>query len=566
MSTVKKFSATEKAVFAAFAIIMSVSALVLLWNVNQNFLVPVPARGGTLSEGVIGTPRFINPVLALNDVDRDLTSLVYSGLMKVENGELVPDLAKKYVISPDGLTYTFTLKDNLVFQDGTPITTDDVEFTVQKAQDALLNSPKRANWDGIVIEKISASQIRFVLKKPYAPFIENTTMGILPKHIWKNVDVPQFTFSQFNIQPIGSGPYIVKNINRDSGGLPQSYELVPFKKYVGGEAYISSLVINFYPDESSRLDAYKYGSIESMNSVSSQDATDLKSDTTNIVTAPLPRVFGVFFNQTQAPVLANKEVRQALDMALDREAIVADVLGGYGTEIYSPIPAGIMGSGTSTPPSAVANLATSTRISSAKKILEQNGWTLNANGVYEKKSKKDTQTLEFSLSTSNAPELKKTADLIKQQWAAIGANVTVKIFETGDLNQNVIRARKYDALLFGEIIGRDLDLFAFWHSSQRNDPGLNIALYANSKVDKLLEDARTIADNNRRLDKYSQVEDAIAADIPAVFTYSPDFIYILPERVQGVTINHITTPEDRFNGINKWYIDTDQVWKVFVNN
>src|SRR6185369_17927164 len=116
--------------------------------------------------------------------------------------------------------------------------------------------------------------------------------------------------------------------------------------------------------------------------------------------------------------------------------------------------------------------------------------------------KKDVRKLQFSISTGNAPELAKTAELIKDDLAAVGIKVDIKTFETGNLNQNVIRPRKYDALLFGEIINNESDLFAFWHSSQRKDPGLNVAMYTNAKVDKILEDAFVTADEETRVKKY----------------------------------------------------------------
>ena len=189
---------------------------------------------------------------------------------------------------------------------------------------------------------------------------------------------------------------------------------------------------------------------------------------------------------------------------------------------------------------------------------------MNANGVMEKKDKKGAvQTLEFSIATADSPDLKETADLIKSQWQKIGAKVTVKVFEYGDLYQNIIATRKYDALLFGESVGKDLDLYAFWHSSQRNSPGLNVALYVNSKVDTLLESARTTTDDDAKAKIYSQFESIIQADVPAIFLYSPEFIYIVPNRVHGMNLESVTVPSDRFYGINKWYVATDSVWKIF---
>lgn len=148
---------------------------------------------------------------------------------------------------------------------------------------------------------------------------------------------------------------------------------------------------------------------------------------------------------------------------------------------------------------------------------------------------------------------------------AIGIKVDVKTFESGNLNQGVIRPRKYDALLFGQIINNESDLFAFWHSSQRIDPGLNIAMYTNSKVDKILEDAYITINKESRINKYTQFETEIKKDSPAVFLYSPSLIYIKKENIEGVNISHVTSPAERWNSVYKWYVDTDNVWKIFTN-
>lgn len=141
--------------------------------------------------------------------------------------------------------------------------------------------------------------------------------------------------------------------------------------------------------------------------------------------------------------------------------------------------------------------------------------------------------------------------------------VDVKTFEIGNLNQSVIRPRKYDALLFGQIINHESDLFAFWHSSQRKDPGLNVAMYTNAKVDKILEDAFTTTDAGERTGKYAQFEDEVEKDMPAVFLYSPSFIYVVSKDLGNVDIGHMISPADRFLNAYVWYTEKDNVWKVF---
>ena len=549
----------EKIILLVLIIMLGIGVLGFLWKINALFLVEVPADGGTLREGIIGTPRFINPLLAISEADRDLTALIYSGLMRSDgHGGLIPDLAEKYEISEDGLSYTFTIKSNAIWHDGKPVTSDDVIFTIQQVKNPNLKSPRRANWEGVEVEKIDERTVRFWLKRQYAPFIENTTLGILPKHLWKDVAVEEMGFNELNIQPIGSGPYRIDKLSRNSSGIITSYELERNKNFVLGKPHIKKLIFKFYSSEKELLSAYKNKEIDSMGSVSPQNIAELTKSKRGVVkTLTLPRTFGVFFNQNNAPIFSKYEVRKALNVATDKERIIKEVLAGFGTVLNSPIPPGTFGA-----LDIESSVASTTQ---AQNILKAAGWEYNQEEkVFEKESskKKETMRLEFSLATSDAPELVHTAELLKTFWEELGAKVNVKIFEIGDLNQNIIRPRKYDALLFGEVVGSgDPDPFAFWHSSQRNDPGLNIALYANSKVDKLLEEARAISDPEKRKEKYELFQKEIQADLPAVFLYSPHYLYIVPESLKGFETYNITMPHERFSQIHNWYIKTRKIYQ-----
>ncbi len=556
---IKNFSSTEKFVFAIFTIIALISSMVMALSINNMFLVPIPNHGGKMAEGVVGLPRYINPVLAITDVDKDLSNLIYSGLMKYDkDGRLVTDMAEKYSVSDDGLIYSFTLKSDLRFHDGIPVTTDDVEFTIQKIEDAIIKSPKRADWANIGIKKINSREIQFILKQPYTPFLSNTTVGILPKHIWSKVSPEQFIFSQYNLEPIGTGPYRLGNIKRDKGGIPEYYGLYSFSRYDGGEAYINEFDMYFYPNEKLATDAYKSDTIQAIARISPTEASSIATTSSNIhiLHYPLPRIFGIFFNQNQAPIFTNDSVRKALNISAPKDKIIDDVLHGYAIRSDSPLPIDNI------PKLEKENQEQN--ISTAKDILTKDGFSLGSDGVMEKKDKKGTIRLEFSIATVDSPDLKQVAEIIRNEWIKIGVKVNIKVFEYGDLYQNIISMRKYDALLFGETIGKDVDLYAFWHSSQRNAPGLNIAMYVNSKVDKLLEDARESLDEKIKADKYSQFETIIKNETPAIFLYSPEFIYIVSDKVKGLNINELNSPSDRFYGINKWYTETEDVWKIFV--
>lgn len=558
----KILSLKEKIAFLAFTAVFGISMLFIASDLSGKLLTEIPVSGGTLTEGVIGTPRFINPILAVSDTDRDMTALIYSGLLRPdEKGGLNLDMAEKYEISEDGLLYTFTLRQELVWHDNKPITSDDIIFTINQLKDSRIKSSKRAGWEGVKIKKIDDRTVRFILAKPYTPFLENAAIGILPKHIWEKIHPEQISFSKFNIEPIGSGPYKVKKISRNSSGIISSYILKPNKKFILGKPLIKKLELKFYPSEKELLEAYKKGDVDSISAISPQAAEKIKKSGDILKTPSLPRVFGVFFNHNNAKIFAKEETRKALNLATDKNRIITEVLEGYGVKLDYPIPPGIFGALDTEEAGDF-----SADVERAKSLLKKNGWKLNEEtGILEKKIKKETLEFRFSLSTSDTPELKQTAELLKSMWKNIGVEVEIKIFEIGDLSQNVIRPRKYEALLFGEIIGRDPDPFAFWHSSQRNDPGLNIAMYANITVDGLLEEARAISDKDERNKKYKEFQKEVAKDMPAIFLYSPRFIYIIPEFLKmRDEIKNITIPSERFSQIHKWYIKTRKIPKIFA--
>lgn len=557
------FSKKEWIFFAGLMITLLTSTLLILESVNKSLMVSVPLRGGSITEGIIGAPRFVNPVLANSPADLDLTSLIYSGLMrKNADGILIPDLAKNYEMSKDGLTYTFTLKDKIYFQDGKPVTADDVVFTINEVKDSIIQSPHQVDWNGVTVQKINDKTIQFTLKQPFASFLENATLGIMPSYLWNNSPIE---LNNANTNPIGSGPYLIKNIIKESSGVIDSYELAPFKKFALGEPYLENLNLDFYSNEDDLMNALQDGTVDQISSITPINADILKERNYQIESSVLPRIFGLFFNQNVNDLFTDKIIKNAIDQTIDKNKIVREVLLGYGMTIDSPIPPNLLSGQTAI---GENNIPREEILQNTQASLAKDGWVKGPDGFLQKtvtgkNKKKTTKTLEFSISTSDAPELVKTAELIKQDLELIGMKVDLKTFAVGNLNQDVIRPRNYDALLFGEIINRESDLYAFWHSSQRKDPGLNVASYTNAKVDKLLENGSATLDEQGRTKEYLQFEDEIKKDVPAVFLYSPNFIYVVSPNLKGLSLNHLNTPKDRFANVYLWYTKTENVWKIF---
>jgi len=581
-SLLKRFSPSERLLLYLLSAILGLSTLLMLAGLNTAASVSIPAEGGTLAEGEVGPARFINPLLTLSQPDQDLAALVYSGLMRaLPDGSIVPDLAASYAVSPDGRTYTFKLRPDAQFHDGSKLTAADVLYTVREATDPNINSPRRADWVGVAVSSPDPLTVVFTLPHAYAPFIQNTTLGILPKALWENISAEEFPFSPLNTHPVGSGPYKIEKVSADSTGAAVRYDLVPFDRFTLGSPYLSRISFVFFPSEDALVKALNAGEIDAAAGISPADLSSLKRTGAALASTPLPRVFGVFFNQSKNAVLSDPSVRQALDAAVDKQAVIAENLHGFGVQLDGPIPPNSSGNTEPAEPrplgealaaaakTAAAGVSAADQANSARAILQKGGWTWEAaSGAWTKNAGKGAsggkRTLSFTLATANQPELVATAHALAAEWKAAGINAAVQVYPLSELNATVIRPRAYDALLFGEVVGPQLDLYAFWHSSQRNDPGLNLAMYANAKTDALLAQARATTDAGARGGLYAQFAALVVKDTPAVFLYAPDFLYVVPQRLHGVALGSFTSPADRFANVYRWYTDTENVWAIFA--
>lgn len=575
------FTRKQSAIFFTLITISAVLLVVILIKINSTFIVSVPVSGGTINEGIIGTPTLINPVSAVSDADKDLTALVYSGLMRKDtDGKLIPDLAEDYPeISADGKNYTFKLKSDLEFQDGEKITAQDVIFTIEKIKDPIVKSPRKSDWDGVSVYSTDDLTVVFTLAQPYISFLDNTTIGILPSHLWKDININEFNINPLNsIKAIGSGPYKIISVSKNKDGMPEEYKLKRFNKFALGKPLIKYINILSFANEKELIKALMNGSIDQAGGISSENSEALEDDGYTIHTAVLPRIFGIFFNTEKNKIFSDENVVKAIDKGIDRQEIVNKVLGGYGSIIHNPVPNDIVYD---------ENIKEYERsnIEEANAILDKAGWKIGDDGIRVKggttskvitkkvKGKTVKQTvssqapvtrLSFSMTTGDTPELKQATELIREQLNKIGIEVNVdKVYETGQLNQ-LIRAREYDALFFGQSINHESGFYSFWHSSNRKDPGLNIAMYNNPKVDNILELIQKIQNEEDRINKYESLKKEFDAKIPAILIYSPKYLYATSPRLNNIELNTITISSDRFSTIYKWAADHDKVWKIFV--
>lgn len=543
----KYLSKREKWTLAGLALLCLASVIFLGIRLVYLRMDVVPAYSGEYAEGLVGEPQYINPILAqTNDVDMDISRLVFSGLFRYnEQMEFTPELAERYEISEDKKVYTVYLKDNLRWHDGEPLTASDVIFTVTSIQDPSYKSPLYSSFRGVTIEEVDSKTVRFTLGEAYAPFLGMLTFGILPEHTWSEIPAQSANLAEYNIKPVGSGPFQFKSLTKDKNGNIKSYTLVRNENFYGKKPFLDKVIFKFYADFPALLDALRNKNIEGIGFLPEEYRDSLQSGQVKEYLLDMPQYTAIFFNQKSSEVLKDAAVRQALAKSLDKNELVEEVFGSDAEVIDSPILPGFVGYS--------ENIKTNSFDAAAAKALLDNDGYKFVDGIVRKK---DDQTLKITLTTVDRPDYIKAAEKIKTAWEGLGVQVDLQTVAAARLQREVIRPRAFEALMASTIVGFDPDPFPFWHSSQAEDPGLNLAQYANRKADKLIEDARQTDDAGKRSEAYIEFQNILTEDVPAIFLYSPRYAYFVGEEIKGMNLSRISIPSDRFAGITNWYKKT----------
>ena len=406
----KVLNKKERTTFSVFLILAIISFSFLTINSYLQYTKVQPALGGSYSEGLVGQPRFLNPIYAqTNDIDRDLVEILFSGLMKhAPNGELVHQLAKKYQILEDGeggKVYEFTLKDNLVWHDKEPLTVDDVIFTIETIQNPDFKSPLRISWSGIKVDKISDTTLRFSLQKPSSIFLEYCTVKIMPEHIWKSISPENFPLSTYNLKPIGSGPYKLESLEQDSEGKIELLNLARNPFYFEEGPYIPKITFHFFDNQEDLLKAYLNGKIKGF-ALSSPENLPKFNLGLKMYSFSLPRYFALFLNPENSKPLSEDVIKKALNYGIDKQAIIQELLLGYGKIVHSPVMPEIY---KLKQPSEIYQF----NQEKAKQILDEAGWFQeNEDGYRIKYTKKSTSfqfksNLQLKSSGNEVTELQK---------------------------------------------------------------------------------------------------------------------------------------------------------------
>lgn len=504
-----------------------------------------PLAGGQYTEAVVGQVKTVNPILPDNSASADAVKLVFSGLTKfTAGGELEGDLATDWKVSEDGKAYTFHLRHNVVWHDGVPFTSQDVLFTLAAIQNPDTRSPLALSWQGVKVDAPDDFTVVFSLPKPYTPFINTTTVGILPRHLLENTEPRMMRVATFNQRPVGTGPFKLSRLDVEAGELVFTRN----DSYFNGKPLLDQVTLRTFSTGDQAYQAYSRRQVQGVSRLRPNQLEDAqKTGTMKIYEAGVPDQVGVFFHTTSG-VTADKTVRAALAQATDRRAIIDKQFNGLANGLSGPLnTSGLNLAG-------IPHQANFNQIA-ARQTLEAGGWKLNREGVRVK----DGKLLEIKMVTQSDTAYGEVAKQVAQQWKAVGAKVDVQEVDATSLQQSYIRPRHYDAILYGINVGSDPDVYAYWHSSQASDPGLNLSSYASSVADKALEGGRTLRDTATRSAKYKAFVQTWVSDNPAVMLYAPTYLYGVDDTVHGISIGRLVTPSDRLDGIEHWAVKVKSV-------
>lgn len=556
----KKFlNPKENLVIKICVLIILVNLGFLAWRFYAKHLVLSPTSGGEYSEGVVGYPKTINPLYAANrDVDSDLSYLIYSRLFNYDGqGRLRPDLASNMDISPDGKEYTVKIKEGVKWHDNESLDADDIIFTFNLIQDPEFRSALRASLDGVSIEKIDDLTIKFTLPQSYAAFADSLTFGILPEHIWSNVGPSAATVSELNLKPIGSGPFKFESLSKNKNGRIKEYRLERNDDYYERPPYLKNIVFNFFPDINELVSAFNDGQVDGLSYIPLEFRKELLAQNSLVFhELKLPKIKAIFLNPAQNKSLSSAKVRQALSQSINRQELISGIFGDSVWILNGPIPV--------SSPFYNDQLSTPEYNSDlAASLLKEALTVTTVSGRGSKKtSSTEVGSLELKLSAVDTSENQLVAQKIKTDWEKIGVKVDLEFVSPEVVSNDIIRNKNYQALLYGEQTGADPDVYAFWHSSQTGDKGLNLSNYSSSEVDKILENGRANLDYDSRLTQYKKLQELVAADMPAIFLYNPGYSYVHTKKIKGFQGEAIIDPADRFSSVGDWYLKTKKklVW------
>lgn len=513
-----------------------------------------PEQGGVFTEGLVGSLGRLNPLLDWNNsADRDVDRLLFSGLVRFdERGLPQADLAESWGVSQDGNIYNFTIRSNAVWHDGTPVTSDDVIFTIEmiKSAGSLYPQDIKDLWGRVEITQLNEKNLKFTLPEPFVPFLDYLTFGVVPKHLLESIPPEQMETAEFNLSPVGTGPYMFDHIIVENGQIV-GVVLSISQNYYGAEPFIEQVVFRYYETSADAFDAYRQGDVFSVSQIT-PDILQAALEEPNLLfyTSRLPQMGFVLFNLTSPDVafLQDVAVRRALMLGLNRPNIINSVMQGQAFVSNSPILPGSWAYFDGTehfeydPDAAIA-------------LLKSEGYVIPSTGGDVRS--KDGIPLAFTMVHPDDAIHTQIAQAIQAQWERIGVRVDLQPQPYDQLVLTTLASRSFQAALVDLNLSRspDPDPYPFWHQAEAVG-GQNYTGWDSRPASEYLEQARVTADYSLRARLYRNFQVVFSKELPALPLYIPVYSYGVDSQVQGVQAGPLYEPSDRLNTFTRWFLLT----------
>jgi peptide/nickel transport system substrate-binding protein len=532
-------------------ILIALSGVQMVFS-QRNFMHDAPADGGTFAEGVLGELDTINPIFAASSAERAASKLVFASLLSYDSNNLLRgELASTWRVEQDGKRYIVSLRPDHRWHDGAPLTADDVVFTVGLMQNPLTRSSLYSTWTGIKVAKVDEHTVSFELPAIYSPFAHALTFGILPEHILGGVAPERMRENDFNREPVGSGPFVFRNIqvlNPDQNRL--ILHLTANKDYVLGSPKLERFQLHTYKDSEDLKRGFVSGEVTSAAELTASDVKDVVNQKPKSKTAEVPLYDGMYaLFKNDSDILSNLDVRRALRMGLNRAEIIRS-LDGRARSLEGPLLPEQF-------PTVAAIKQPGLDINTAGSLLDGAGWVKGKDGI---RSKDGTRMTLMVVSRRNG-DFPRVIESVAKQWRALGVDVQTQLVESENIALNVQKPRAYDVLIEELRIGADPDVFAYWHSSQATPTGLNLANYRSGLADDALSSARTRLEPGLREAKYRTFTQQWLQDVPAIALFRPTMHYVMSENANLLSSPYaIVDLYDRYNSVQYWTIEHTQTY------
>ncbi len=511
----------------------------------------LPEAGGTYTEGLIGAPTNLNPLFLQTRTDQDIAALLFNGLTRPNEQDILqPDLARRWDISEDGKQYTFYLRDDVLWHDGSPFTAQDVAYTIGVLRDPAYTRDPAASelWRAVTLKIEGPYTISFTLPDelaPFAPFLSFTTFGILPSHLLGDVPVESLADSSFSHRPLGTGAW------RVAFAEPEQIVLEPHPA-LADKPLLEHLAFRFYESTPAAMQAYGRGEIMGIARVMPDELGRVMTDPTfSLHSTILSGYSALFFNLNQL-LFQNRELREALMVALDRGDLVEEVLNGQGVVADSFLMPTHWAYDSDLPRHPYDP-------DEALQLMQSAGWfDSDSDGMVDQ----DGLPLHFSLLVEESdPQQVALVRAVVAQWRKLGIDAEVEAVPAEQLEE-ALSERSFDMVLLSTSQGGlpvDPDFYPLWHSSQATGAGKNFTSFSNEMADRLLVEARHTLDMEQRRALYQEFQGILARELPALPLYYPIYNYALSDRVRNVQVGPLNKPADRFESLPEWSIRTKRL-------